>query len=106
MAEKKAITMGMAMTEKQGGSDVRANTLTAHTLEDGHHDALGLHGRRQRRHAPSGGPGAAPLSLPHGVWQAPGRAAFDAKRTDRKSNRMRTFMAQVLGITGPQAGSA
>ena len=40
MAEKKAITMGMAMTEKQGGSDVRANTLTAHTLEDGHHDAL------------------------------------------------------------------
>jgi hypothetical protein len=26
--------------------------------------------------------------------------------TDRKSNRMRTIMAQVLGITGPQAGSA
>jgi putative acyl-CoA dehydrogenase len=28
-AEKQAVTFGMAMTEKQGGSDVRANTTTA-----------------------------------------------------------------------------
>jgi len=28
-AEKKAVTIGMGMTEKQGGSDVRANTTTA-----------------------------------------------------------------------------
>lgn len=28
-ADKKAATMGMAMTEKQGGSDIRANTTTA-----------------------------------------------------------------------------
>jgi putative acyl-CoA dehydrogenase len=32
MEQKSAITVGMAMTEKQGGSDVRANTLRAHAL--------------------------------------------------------------------------
>jgi putative acyl-CoA dehydrogenase len=32
MEQKAAITVGMAMTEKQGGSDVRANTLRAHAL--------------------------------------------------------------------------
>ncbi|WP_372965208.1 isovaleryl-CoA dehydrogenase [Marinobacter sp.] len=30
--EKSAVTIGMAMTEKQGGSDVRANTTVAHPL--------------------------------------------------------------------------
>lgn len=30
---KRGITLGMAMTEKQGGSDVRANTTRAHVLE-------------------------------------------------------------------------
>ena len=35
MAQKSAITVGMAMTEKQGGSDVRANTLRAHPLGAG-----------------------------------------------------------------------
>jgi putative acyl-CoA dehydrogenase len=35
MAQKSAITVGMAMTEKQGGSDVRANTLRAHALGAG-----------------------------------------------------------------------
>ncbi|MCH8553194.1 MAG: acyl-CoA dehydrogenase family protein [Natronospirillum sp.] len=30
---KQALTLGMAMTEKQGGSDVRANTTVAHPLE-------------------------------------------------------------------------
>jgi putative acyl-CoA dehydrogenase len=34
-AQKKAVTIGMAMTEKQGGSDVRANTLQAHPLSSG-----------------------------------------------------------------------
>ncbi len=33
IAEKAGITVGMAMTEKQGGSDVRANTTRAHPLE-------------------------------------------------------------------------
>ncbi len=33
--EKRAATMGMAMTEKQGGSDVRANTTTAARRADG-----------------------------------------------------------------------
>ncbi|MEY4429657.1 MAG: hypothetical protein RLZZ182_2346 [Pseudomonadota bacterium] len=32
-AGKQGVTLGMAMTEKQGGSDVRANTTTAHPLE-------------------------------------------------------------------------
>jgi putative acyl-CoA dehydrogenase len=34
-AEKRAATMGMAMTEKQGGSDVRANTTHAERQADG-----------------------------------------------------------------------
>ncbi|MFO7562377.1 MAG: acyl-CoA dehydrogenase family protein [Enhygromyxa sp.] len=34
-AEKSGVTMGMAMTEKQGGSDVRANTTKAHPLGEG-----------------------------------------------------------------------
>jgi putative acyl-CoA dehydrogenase len=35
MEYKSAITVGMAMTEKQGGSDVRANSLRAHALGTG-----------------------------------------------------------------------
>lgn len=34
IGEKTGITIGMAMTEKQGGSDVRANTTRAHPLGD------------------------------------------------------------------------
>ena len=34
IAGKKGITMGMAMTEKQGGSDVRANSTRAFPLDD------------------------------------------------------------------------
>lgn len=34
-AEKKAVTIGMAMTEKQGGSDVRSNTTRAERSADG-----------------------------------------------------------------------
>jgi putative acyl-CoA dehydrogenase len=34
-AEKRAATMGMAMTEKQGGSDVRANTTRAYPVAGG-----------------------------------------------------------------------
>ncbi|MEZ5917044.1 MAG: acyl-CoA dehydrogenase family protein [Parvularculaceae bacterium] len=40
-AEKRAVTIGMAMTEKQGGSDVRANTTTAE--RDGNHWILTGH---------------------------------------------------------------
>jgi putative acyl-CoA dehydrogenase len=35
--EKDAITLGMGMTEKQGGTDVRANTTTALPAADGYH---------------------------------------------------------------------
>ena len=35
IAEKRGVTVGMAMTEKQGGSDVRANTTRAFPLGDG-----------------------------------------------------------------------
>ena len=34
-SEKKGVTIGMAMTEKQGGSDVRSNTTRARPLEAG-----------------------------------------------------------------------
>jgi len=34
-AQKAGVTFGMAMTEKQGGSDVRANTTRAYPLESG-----------------------------------------------------------------------
>ena len=35
IAEKRGVTVGMAMTEKQGGSDVRANTTRAFALSKG-----------------------------------------------------------------------
>ncbi|MDB5457508.1 MAG: alkylation response protein [Caulobacter sp.] len=35
IADKRGITLGMAMTEKQGGSDVRANSTKAYPLEAG-----------------------------------------------------------------------
>jgi putative acyl-CoA dehydrogenase len=40
-AEKRAATMGMAMTEKQGGSDVRANTTRAEQQGDGSYALTG-----------------------------------------------------------------
>ena len=43
ISEKKGITMGMAMTEKQGGSDVRANTTHAMHL---HKDVYLLQGHK------------------------------------------------------------
>ena len=38
---KTACTMGMGMTEKQGGSDVRANTTQAFAQADGSHELVG-----------------------------------------------------------------
>jgi putative acyl-CoA dehydrogenase len=40
-SEKRAATMGMAMTEKQGGSDIRANTTRAVLQSDGSHELVG-----------------------------------------------------------------
>lgn len=40
-SEKRAITMGMAMTEKQGGSDVRANSTRAALQADGSYRLTG-----------------------------------------------------------------
>ena len=39
--DKSAVLVGMAMTEKQGGSDVRANTTKAIPLGDGDYELLG-----------------------------------------------------------------
>nr|AFT64049.1 acyl-CoA dehydrogenase C-terminal domain protein [gamma proteobacterium D250] len=39
--EKSSLTIGMGMTEKQGGSDVRANTTTAIPIDDGTYELLG-----------------------------------------------------------------
>ncbi len=41
IADKAGITLGMGMTEKQGGSDVRANTTTATPNADGSHALVG-----------------------------------------------------------------
>ena len=38
VADKRGVTLGMGMTEKQGGSDVRANTTTATPLAAGPED--------------------------------------------------------------------
>ena len=40
-AEKSAVTIGMAMTEKQGGSDVRSNTTRAERAGDGNYILTG-----------------------------------------------------------------
>src|SRR5262249_60802803 len=40
-AAKRGLTAGMSMTEKQGGSDVRANTTTATTTADGSYRITG-----------------------------------------------------------------
>jgi len=40
-AEKRAATLGMAMTEKQGGSDVRANSTRAERQDDGSYRLVG-----------------------------------------------------------------
>ena len=40
-AEKTGLTIGMAMTEKQGGSDVRANTTRARALGGGWFELTG-----------------------------------------------------------------
>ena len=39
--EKAVCTIGMGMTEKQGGSDVRSNTTRAHRMSDGTYELLG-----------------------------------------------------------------
>jgi putative acyl-CoA dehydrogenase len=41
IGQKQGALIGMAMTEKQGGSDVRANTTTAERLEDGTYRLVG-----------------------------------------------------------------
>ncbi|HEX5371913.1 MAG TPA: isovaleryl-CoA dehydrogenase [Aquabacterium sp.] len=41
MAQKTAVTIGMGMTEKQGGSDVRSNTTRAHRQADGSYELVG-----------------------------------------------------------------
>ena len=40
-AQKRGCTIGMGMTEKQGGSDVRANTTRALRLADGRYELVG-----------------------------------------------------------------
>jgi len=41
ISEKAGVTLGMGMTEKQGGSDVRANTTTATPRDDGTYALVG-----------------------------------------------------------------
>jgi putative acyl-CoA dehydrogenase len=41
IGDKAGVTLGMGMTEKQGGSDVRANTTTATARDDGSYSLVG-----------------------------------------------------------------
>ena len=41
LSQKRSVLVGMAMTEKQGGSDVRANTTRARPLADGDYELVG-----------------------------------------------------------------
>ena len=41
MEQKLGCTMGMGMTEKQGGSDLRRNTTRATRQEDGTYEIIG-----------------------------------------------------------------
>jgi Acyl-CoA dehydrogenases len=41
VTDKSGITVGMGMTEKQGGSDVRSNRTRAHALGDGNYELVG-----------------------------------------------------------------
>ena len=41
LADKRAVTIGMAMTERQGGSDLRANSTQAEPLGDGEYQLSG-----------------------------------------------------------------
>ena len=55
ISEKNAITMGMSMTEKQGGSDVRANTTMATPIDSrdtGHGNSYYLKGHKWFTSAP------------------------------------------------------
>ncbi len=49
LADKRGVLAGMAMTEKQGGSDVRANATTAEPLGDG---TFALNGHKWFNSAP------------------------------------------------------
>jgi putative acyl-CoA dehydrogenase len=62
-ADKSSVTFGMAMTEKQGGSDVRANTTTA--VPDG--DAYLLRGHKWFCSAPQSDAFLVLAGLPEGV---------------------------------------
>ena len=64
-AAKRGVTIGMGMTEKQGGTDVRANTTTAEPAGNGGPGAEYLDHRAQVVHVgahvrclPGAGPGA------------------------------------------------
>jgi putative acyl-CoA dehydrogenase len=47
--QKTAITIGMGMTEKQGGTDVRANTSTAERVGEGIYRLAATSGSCRRR---------------------------------------------------------
>ncbi|MCW8195808.1 isovaleryl-CoA dehydrogenase [Proteobacteria bacterium 005FR1] len=52
VSQKQGITMGMGMTEKQGGSDVRANTTTATPINEGPGELYSITGHKYFFSAP------------------------------------------------------
>ena len=81
LADKSGVTIGMAMTEKQGGSDVRANTSRASPLEGGGGRSFRLVGHKWFCSAPMSD---AFLTL---AYAPGGLSCFLAPRIDPAGNR-------------------
>jgi putative acyl-CoA dehydrogenase len=93
VAEKAGVTIGMAMTEKQGGSDVRANTTRAIPIgRDGTGDAYALVGHKYFVSAPMCDAFLVLAQAPGGLtcflaprWRPDGtKNAFEVVRLKRK----------------------
>ncbi len=96
MEAKEGVTIGMSMTEKQGGSDVRANTTTAEVSEEGGAGGYTLRGHKWFTSAPMsdgfltlakiGGHDAAPSCFIVPRWRPGGsrNAGFQVMRLKNK----------------------
>ena len=97
MAEKGSALVGMAMTEKQGGSDVRANTTTARPAGDG---AVELTGHKWFCSAPMSD---AFLTLAQG---ADGLSCFFVPRFTPEGRRNRIFIQRLKDKLGNRSNAS
>jgi len=100
MAEKDGCTMGMAMTEKQGGSDVRANTTRAAPCRGEGDEAYILTGHKWFCSAPMCD---AFLTL---AWAEGGLTCFFAPRITPDGARNRIFVQRLKDKLGNKANAS